>query len=613
MGKDTQKRVAKAHPGDGPRIELALVPPSSPYTSVVREAAEKAGAFFVKMDAATPVELAERVLVVDLTQAMAAQNLGHRVVAITDREDLDCFELVRPDEVFTRLPRAIRNLVELERLRARVAQERQTVQYLNQIGLALSAITDRQELLEAILLHSREAVKADGGTIYLKGKDDRIYFSAAQNDTLEFEPSKSSMPIDDHSLAGFVASRNELLNIDDVYKVPADAPYQPNLKFDEASGYHTRSMLLVPMRDRDHGVIGVLALVNRKPHFGVPIADFSRCLPFGEAHVDLAGSIASQAAVALENYRLYEDIRQLFDDFVTASVQVIEARDPTTAGHSDRVARLTVVLAEAVSDAGDPAFSDHTFSPQQLEELRYASLLHDFGKVGVQEKVLLKANKLYPWEMERVEWRFRVASVQATLECKSRELSEAPLADRALALAEDLESIQAMNKPHFRYAEEDLALLKAIAARWCLAPDEPALSSYEVSRLCIPYGSLDREERREIERHVEHTYQFLKVIPWTKGLGSIPDIAHAHHEKLDGTGYPLGLTREQIPYGARLMAISDIFDALTASDRPYKPAIPEARAVSILREEAQRKHLEVEAVELFVGARLWERAGIKLS
>jgi HD-GYP domain-containing protein (c-di-GMP phosphodiesterase class II) len=330
--------------------------------------------------------------------------------------------------------------------------------------------------------------------------------------------------------------------------------------------------------------------------------------------VELAMSIASQAAVALENYALYKNIRMLFDDFVSAAVTVIESRDPSTAGHSERVARLTVTLAEACSASDEPVFSDVQYSPRGLEELRYASLLHDFGKVGVREEVLLKANKLYPWELERIEWRFRVASVQATLETDFRELSGKGPSERKDLLGHDLHVIREMNKPNYQFQNEDVDQIQGIAQRWSLGDSgEPTLDQAEVTRLCIPYGSLDPLERKEIERHVEHTYQFLRLIPWTEDLQGVPDIAHAHHEKLDGSGYPLGLAGTKIPYGAKLMAISDIFDALTASDRPYKPALGEGKAISILRSEAERQHLEHEAVELFVGARLWERAGITLT
>jgi HD-GYP domain-containing protein (c-di-GMP phosphodiesterase class II) len=595
---------------DTPRIEIALVPATSPYKSVVADIAARLNVDLVPVDAASPGDLAERILVVDLTHAVVARKLGRRVVAISDNMSLSCFEVVPPAQVEARLGRAVENLVELERMRARVVQEQSTVRLLNEIGLSLSAITDREELLEAILAHSRSVLSADAGTIYL-AEGEELIFSAAQNDSVRFsgKTEQTRLPVNDASLAGFVANRNTILNIDDVYKIPKAMPYHPNFSFDEKSGYRTRSMLLVPMTDRDGLVLGVLALVNRKPVPSVPLADFSLCMPFSSRQAELAQSIASQAAVALENYRLFENIRNLFDSFMTAAVSVIESRDPSTAGHSQRVADLTVELAKAC-ETNPGAFPELSFNSDELEELRYAALLHDFGKVSVREEVLLKANKLYPWEMERIEWRFRVAALQAELEWLSRGKDGDFSED---LLKADLELVRRMNSPRRRFGEDDVAQLQGIATRWLLERDEPLLSAPEMSRLCIPRGSLDAEERREIERHVEHTYHFLKCIPWTDKLSKVPDLAHAHHEKLDGSGYPLGLFDKEIPLGAKLMSVTDIFDALTAGDRPYKPSMPVERAISILRAEVDAKHLLGTAVDVFVEARLWERIGLVTS
>jgi len=595
---------------DQPRIEMAIVPSGSRYQDLAQSIAHDLGVELVPVDAATPADLAERVLLVDLTAALPAQSLGHRVVAISEDLELECFEVVPPGQLKERLPRALKNLVEMERMRARVHQEQSTVRLLNEIGLALSAITEREALLEAILAHARSVLSADAGTIYLADGEDLI-FSAAQNDTVRFKgkSEQNRLAIDDASLAGFVAHRNTILNIDDVYQIPEQMPYQPNFSFDKNSGYRTRSMLLLPMTDHGGAVLGVLALVNRKPVSGVPLADFSLCMPFSSRQAELAQSIASQAAVALENYRLFENIRNLFDSFISAAVTVIEARDPSTAGHSQRVAHLTVELAKACEESPG-AFHDVSFGPQELEELRYASLLHDFGKVSVREEVLLKANKLFPWELERIEWRFKVATVQAELEWMARGHPGDFVDDQLQA---DLELVRRMNSPGYRFGEQDVHALRVLAQRWLLSQDEPVVSNEEITRLCIPRGSLDPEERREIERHVEHTYQFLKCIPWTDGLSKVPDLAHAHHEKLDGTGYPLGLSDGAIPLGSKLMSVADIFDALTAGDRPYKASMPVERAVSILRAEVKSGHLMGEAVEVFVQSQLWDRIGLSAS
>ncbi|MCB9759972.1 MAG: GAF domain-containing protein [Alphaproteobacteria bacterium] len=592
--------------GDAPRVEVALVPADSEFSGVVQRAALAAGASFVPVDLASAADVVGRVLVVDLTRVMVAQQLGRRVIAISPRLNLDCYDVVPPHEVGLRMPRVLKNLVEAEALRGRIRQEREIVRILNEIGFSLSAITDTDELLDRVLTHARAVLRADGGSIYLL-EDGRLRFAASQNDTIRFRPSRPALEVDDRSLAGYVAGRGIPLRIDDLDKVPHTRPYRPNHTNDQRLGYRTRSALLVPMQDRDEEVFGVLALYNRKPVAGAPLASFDRVMPFTDPDEDLARSIASQAAVALESHRLYQDIRKLFDGFVTAAVTVIEARDPSTAGHSHRVARLTTRMARAVSESDEPAFAGQRFTDGEIEELHYASILHDFGKVGVPEHVLLKADKLYPWELESLEFRFHLAALRTRLEGLRMALADTEVSQRLAILDADLALVRRMNRSGVRFTEADVRRLQAIAARWWLEDlNEPVLRNRDVMRLCIPRGSLDPEERRAIELHVTHTYNFLKVIPWTKGLRRVPELAHAHHEKLDGTGYPLRLTGEQIPYGARLMTIADIFDALTAGDRPYKAGMTAQRAVRILREEADAGRIQHEAVELMVAQRLWE-------
>ncbi len=595
--------------GDLPRIEVAVVPDASPYAREVRAAAIASGAVFVRSDAAMPTDLASRLYVVDLTRALATARLGPRVIAISRQPELDAYDVVDPAAAGARLPRVLRNLVEQEKLRARVEAERATVEVLNEIGYALSAITDRHLLLDELLTHARRLLQADGGTVYLV-EDGELHFAAAQNDTIPFFPTRRTLAIDERSLAGFVASRGVPLNIDDVRRLDPSLPYRPNLSFDEQTGYHTRSILMVPLKDRETRVIGALALFNRKPVPGVPLASFEKTMPFTDRHVALARSIAGQAAVALENHRLYRDIQLLFHGFVEAAVTAIEARDPTTGGHSHRVAELTTLLAREVSDSEEPAFAPVRFSPQELTELHYASMLHDFGKVGVREEVLLKATKLYPWEIAEVEMRFRLAALEAVLESVREELAEHQLNTRLAVLQEDLALVRRLNRPNVPITDPDRLAIRAVAERWRLSGgqrEELVLRPREVERLCIPRGSLDPEERLEIERHVEHTYRFLKVIPWTRELKNVPNLAYAHHEKLDGTGYPRRLSEPEIPLGAKLMAIADIYDALTASDRPYKEGMPPERAVAVLRDEAAAGKILRPAVELFAGRQLWKR------
>ncbi len=586
-------------------VEVVVVPADSPLREHVAHACASISANLVRADFATPSALMGRLMVVDLTRDDRAPVLGSRTIAISERLDIDCYAVITPDQVEGQLQRVLGNLVERERLLGQIAHDRDTIQILNEIGYALSAQTSQSTLLDQVLTHARRVLRADGGSIYLI-EDDKLVFTCAQNDTIRFRPQRQELPFDETSLAGFVATRGQLLNIKDAYDLPDDLPYRINFSFDNETGYRTRSVLLVPMHDRNSDVIGVLALINRKRTTGSQLVDFSEVLPFTAPCAELARSIASQSAVAIENYRLYKEIRDLFDGFVEASVSVIEARDPSTGGHSYRVAALTQRLAQAATECGSGPFTGVYFSEQQLTELRYAAMLHDFGKVGVREEILLKSEKLFSWEMQNIEARFRIAQMQLHLAVSRGEMTESRFTEQMRQLRADLDTVRRLKKPSTRTTEADALQLERIAQVWKLVdPSERMLSPREVSRLCIPIGSLDPAERLEIESHVTHTYNFLRVIPWTPALKGVPDLAYAHHEKLDGTGYPRGLRDDEIPVGAQFMSITDIFDALTAGDRPYRTGMNPVQALGILRSEAKRGKLFSEAVELFAGQKLW--------
>jgi len=588
------------------RPVVALVPARSQHGPAVREAAKAVGARFELLDPTSPRDVDGKLLVVDMTAGRGETHLRRSVVAIAHRMDLDCYAVVRPQDVADAMKRVLRNLVERTRLLQKVEAERETVRSLNEIGYALSAHSSRQELLDTILSAARRALSADSGSIYLITEDRQLAFVCAQNDTIPFAAKEVLLPLDETSVAGWVAVNGKHLNIPDTYAISDDATYCVNRSFDHSHGYETHSMLNVPMRDRDGRVIGVLALMNRKPEAGKAITDWDQAMPFTPAHAEVALSIGSQAAVVIENFRLYQEIRTLFDGFVEAAVSAIEARDPTTGGHSARVATLTTRLAQAVDTSSDGPFDGLQFGASEITELRYAAVLHDFGKVGVREQVLLKADRLYPWELDQVVARFRVAGLQMLLAQAEGGGAIDLVKPRLAELEHDLARVQELNRPRNRISDKERAEIEAIATKWRLADiGEPVLMREQVQRLCIPYGSLDPSERSEIESHVTHTYNFLKLIPWTRDLRRVPELAYAHHEKLNGGGYPRGLTATEIPVGSKLMAISDIFDALTAADRPYKGKMPVEKALFILREEAQRGHLWGEAVELFAAREVW--------
>jgi HD-GYP domain-containing protein (c-di-GMP phosphodiesterase class II) len=321
--------------------------------------------------------------------------------------------------------------------------------------------------------------------------------------------------------------------------------------------------------------------------------------------VELVNALASQAAVAIENSLLYEDIEKLFEGFVQASVRAIEQRDPTTSGHSNRVATLTEELAKAVNRGGPGKYKGMSFSSTQLREIRYAGLLHDFGKVGVREQVLVKQKKLYPWDLDIIRHRFAYllqgadlqyererANYLATHGEKNYQEAATRLNDirrqRREELQKFLDHIVRANEPTIM-PEGSFEELHAINKRTYIDFDgveRPLLRDDEVRFLMIRKGNLDDNERREIESHVTKTFEFLEDIPWTQELKGVPSIAYGHHEKLNGRGYPRRVGADDIPVQTRMMTISDIFDALTATDRPYKRAVPYERALDILSMEA---------------------------
>jgi len=519
----------------------------------------------------------------------------------------------------------------VEQLDTALARKGDELHELNEIGVALSAERDIDKLLELILRKCREITAADAGSLYLveSGPEGlRLRFKLAQNDSLAIPFAEYTMPLTETSIAGYAALSGHGVNVTDAYALPGDSPFQVSRSFDEQSGYRTRSMLAVPMKDHHEEVIGVVQLINKKrdPKAVLqPVAVVEELVTsFTGVDEELVTSLSSQAAVAFENTLLIQDIKHLFDSFVKASVTAIESRDPTTSGHSERVALLTVGIAEKVDAADHGPFRELSFSRDQLQEIRYASLLHDFGKVGVREKVLVKANKLYVGEMKLIENRF--AYVKRTLEAQhlraklaqiqsgeatAELLAEMDRAHEQQQLEYDhwLEMVRGANKPTI-LDEDCVRTLLDLPRRSYLdiaGSRQPLLTPDEVGALSIRRGSLSENERREIESHVTHTFKFLSQIPWTNEYRGIPEIAYAHHEKLDGTGYPRQLPGQQIPVQSRMMTIADIYDALVAWDRPYKKAVPTEVALDILRDEAKSGKLDTSLLDLFVEAKVYER------
>jgi HD-GYP domain-containing protein (c-di-GMP phosphodiesterase class II) len=527
-------------------------------------------------------------------------------------------------------------LMELDLERARREND-----MLISIGRALSEKRDLNTLLALVLQKAREVTGADAGSIYVVRDPDaeaterELEFKVSQNDSRHIDSTSMVIKVSASSIVGACVLSGEPIVIDDLYAL--DPPgtgnnrlgFVQNRAFDDKYRYETRSILTVPMISAREQVIGVIQLINKRAK-GYYILDQPGdfdvgVVPFDEVSKTYASSLASQAGIALENWNLYNEVTRLFTGFVRAAVTAIESRDPTTSGHSQRVADLTTGLAMAVDRISSGPYKDLTFSDDELTTIEYAALLHDFGKVGVREHVLVKAKKLYEHQREQILDRFRFIrrgfelegmnkKVRYMMEASRDRLNEelggvdSETAGKIAELDGFIQFILASNEPTV-LEQGGFERIADIAARTYLLDDgepRPYLSPEEAKALQILRGSLTDQERDEINKHVVHTYSFLSVIPWGRQFRQVPEIAHAHHEKLDGSGYPKGLKGLEIPPAARMMTISDIYDALTAKDRPYKKAIPIEKALDILGAEVKRGMLDADLFEIFVGAKVWQ-------
>lgn len=487
---------------------------------------------------------------------------------------------------------------------ARLRRRDQKLTSLLEVAKALTREHEIDNLLDLILEHSIETVDADRGALFIMDRAKNELWSKIA--TGQKEMIRVPLGV---GIAGMVAKTGKLLNITDAY---SDTRFNPGV--DRTTGYRTHSILCVPMLGSRQEVVGVVQALNHANG------------PFTEEDEELLMAFGANAAAAIENANLYQEIERLFEGFVQASVTAIESRDPTTAGHSGRVASLSVTTMELL-DRSTGSYRSLRFSDAELREMRYAALLHDFGKVGVREHVLLKANKLYSHELEMIEDRFEqarrsceVQMLRAQLEVYrslGSERGASALADieaRAKKRIEELEGmlelIQRCNLPTVLEQGGFERLQEVATATFADSRDRAKnlLEPFELANLSITRGSLNDRERREIENHVSHTYNFLKQIPWTQDLRRIPEFAHGHHEKLDGTGYPRGARADQIAVQTRIMTVADIYDALTAADRPYKKSVPHEKALDILGAEANKGFVDAEIFQVFVEAEVPKRA-----
>ncbi len=505
------------------------------------------------------------------------------------------------------------------------------------IGKSLIEERDTDVLLRIILSTSERITGADAGSIFLVEHCDEgtfLRFAYSHTHSIDVDYAEFRMPVDHMSIAGWVSLQGEILNIPDVYHIGQDKPYQFKRFFDTTNGYRTKSMLAIPMRKHDGEIIGVIQLINSKEDPENPDADSAAAIrlatpedyetkvkPFNPRYEALMEAIANQAAIALENSRMIEQIRLQFEAFARASVFAVESRDPSTKGHSVRVASTVVALAKAVSAAQMGTYGHVTFSETELKELEYAGLLHDFGKVYIDPHLFLKAKKLYPQEFDYLMLRIRY--LKRTIELGYYRLEHASKHTKSIAsehrlnlttILEASRLVSLLNEPApmTQDIEADIQRLQHSAFPE-FATDEdgrsiPLITDREAESLRIRKGSLTAEERKLIQDHVIRTWEFVSKIPWPPEFVNIPDYCRDHHEMLDGSGYPRGLKGEQIGLQARMLAVCDIYDALSASDRPYKKALPLEVCEKILNEEAVAGRLDPELVKIFLDAKVHEAA-----
>ena len=531
------------------------------------------------------------------------------------------------------LQNSVLNL-DVKQLQEQARRQHRQFEELNRIGIALSAERDIAKLQEFILTTMRQLTNADGASLWLKKTGDDgaavLFLASSQNHSLDKDTYQAfTVKVDERSVVGYTVTQGTSQIYDDAYNPPPGKP-QGGRTFDAQYGYRTKSMLTVPMRNYNNDVVGAVQLINAKRSFDMKLTVDTvgqEVVSFRPDDLEMVESIASQAAVALDNKSLLDSIQTLFDQFVTASITAVEQRDPATAGHSGRVEKLTTGLAHAVTEIAVGKYRDVYLTEDQFKELRYACLLHDFGKVGVHEYILGKAKKLVPGQLEVIKTRFEFVERSAQwryanekVEAMKRDGIDTPaLAELDRRMEEELaqlrkwaDAIATANEPTV-LAEDNASVLEGLSHRTYVdmsGQEHPLLEPLEFRFLNIRKGTLDEQERLEMEQHVTKSFQFLSKIPWTPAMVNIPNIAYGHHELLNGSGYPRGLTEAEIPLQTKMMTISDIYDALTAQDRPYKRAVPLERALDILHTEFAGK-VDADLLDVFVARRIYELTAVR--
>ncbi len=508
----------------------------------------------------------------------------------------------------------------------------QRIEKLTEVGIALSTEHDTQRLLEQILLGAKAITNADGGTLYSVQEDGTVRMEILRTDSLNFAMGGTTgepvpfppIPLyapdgsaNHHNVVTHAVLNDRTIDIPDAYDA-AGFDFTGTREFDRKTGYRSTSFLTVPMKNHEGDIIGVLQLLNAQDESTGAI------VPFSPESRRLAEALASQAAIALTNRRLLEDLKNLFESLIHLIANAIDEKSPYTGGHCRRVPVITMMLAEAAHRTTEGALKDFKMTDQDRYELEIAAWLHDCGKIVTPEYVVDKATKLETIHdrINVVDSRFEILRRDAELRWLRRRLEAAErgeAADEAAHaeyqatlrhLANEQAFLHRANKGGEFMSEEDRARVEAIALRtWVdgTGKVQPLLTADEVQNLNIPKGTLTPEEREVINHHIVATIRMLETLPFPKHLRNVPEYAGGHHERVDGMGYPKGLTRDQMSVQARIMAIADIFEALTAKDRPYKPGKKLSESLRILAFMKHEGHIDPDLFDIFVAQRVYEQ------
>jgi HD-GYP domain-containing protein (c-di-GMP phosphodiesterase class II) len=503
---------------------------------------------------------------------------------------------------------------------------------LNHIGIALSQERDINRLLERILVAAKDITHADGGTLYRMTEEKSLKFEIIRNDTLGIAMGGTTgveipfYPIYlfdqdgkavNTMVAAYAVHHDRSVNIADAY-TEEGFDFTGTKNFDKKTGYRSRSFLTMPMKNHEGQIIGVLQLINAKdPRSGEVVA-------FSDTDQHLAESLASQAAIALTNRLLINHLENLFESFISLMNAAIDDKSPYTGGHCQRVPMLTMMLAEAVDNCKVGPLRDFAMTERDRYELKIAGLLHDCGKVTTPVHVVDKATKLQTIfdRVALIDTRFEVVKRDAEIALlKSRleklgprhtdVVGDAQLVAGIREIESDRDFLRRANIGSEAMRDEDIARVQAIARRyrWRDGDGERSafLSEDEIRNLTIRSGTLTSEERQIINHHIEVTIQMLESLPWPRHLKNVPEYAGGHHERMDGKGYPRGLKREQMSVQARCMGIADIFEALTAKDRPYKKGKTLTESLTILGKFKVNGHIDPDLFDVFMWDKVYEK------